>query len=141
MGAFVVLGVASFWDRRKGLDVFIELDNDLKTFGSSKIILVGVSERQKKKIPNDVIIIPRTNNTEELRQFYAISDVLVNPSVEETYGMTQVEAKACGTVSIVYKETACEEIANNLGNQTVSRSPDAILEALKEIKTSLQTEA
>ncbi len=33
----------------------------------------------------------------ELNEFYAMADLLVNPSVYETFGLTNIEAMACGT--------------------------------------------
>ena len=54
----------------------------------------------------------------------------MNPSVEETFGMTPVEAQACGTPSIVYEDTACEEIARQNGNTVVPQDVNALYEAI-----------
>lgn len=37
------------------------------------------------------------NSQEQLNEFYSLADLLVNPSVYETFGLTNVEAMACGT--------------------------------------------
>ena len=90
------------------------------------IVLVGLSKKQIADLPKNIKGLQRTNSQTELAAIYTAADVLVNPSVEETYGMTQVEAKACGTPSIVYKDTACEEIANTTGNAIVEQNAEAI---------------
>ncbi len=107
----IVLGVASTWDERKGLVDFIELSKMLDD--SYVIVLVGLNERQIREIPNKVVGIKRTNSLNELAAIYTAADVFINPSKEETFGMTTIEASACGTDVIVYENTACEEIVRN----------------------------
>mgnify|MGYP000899313332 CR=1 FL=1 len=41
---------------------------------------------------------------------YFGTDVFVNPSREETFSMATAETQACGTPTVVFKGTACEEI-------------------------------
>lgn len=104
---FMILGVASTWNRLKGLEDFIQLAKELNE--DYQIVLVGVSERDKEQLPANIIGIQRTNNTRELAEIYTASDVFVNPSKGETFGLTTVEAMACGTPVIVYDNTAIPE--------------------------------
>jgi putative colanic acid biosynthesis glycosyltransferase len=110
----IVLGVASVWNERKGLYDFIKLRNILDK--SYEIVLVGLSKKQMVKIRKKIVCIPRTDNTKELAKIYTAADVFVNPSKEETFGLTNLEALLCGTPVIVYKNTACEEVINLYGN-------------------------
>ena len=55
----------------------------------------------------------------------------VNPSVEETFGMTALEAQCCGTPSIVYEDTACEEVALACGGTVVPRGAENLLRAIE----------
>ena len=48
----MVLGVASIWDRRKGLDDFIKLSSVLPN--DFKIVLVGLSKKQIKKLIREI---------------------------------------------------------------------------------------
>lgn len=120
----VVLGVANVWDDRKGLDDFYKLADLLGDDYS--IVLVGLSKEQIKKLPNNIIGIERTKKVQELVEIYSAADIFVNPSKEETFGMTTVEALYCGTTVIVYKDTACEEIVNNLGGYAVEQGVENI---------------
>ena len=54
-------------------------------------------------------------------KIYSMADFFVNPSVEETFGLTGYEASLCGTPVIVYEDTACEEIAKLYGGYVVKR--------------------
>lgn len=127
----VILGVASSWDKRKGLDVFIDLADRLDdTFA---IVLVGLTEVQIKNLPDNIIGLKKTNSTLELAQLYSMADVFLNPSVEETFGMTTIEALSCGTKAIVLKGTACEEVALNYGGQVVDPGIENIFDKLCQL--------
>ena len=105
----IVLGVANPWTERKGFYDFLWLAEKLDD--SYQIVLVGLTQKQIDTLPKNIIGIRRTNSPKELAEIYTAADVFVNPSVEETFGMTTVEAAACGTKAIVYSKTACEEVA------------------------------
>jgi len=129
----IVLGVASFWSVRKGLDVFERLSDQLSD--EFHIVLVGLSQKQSQIFANkpNVLCIPRTNNTTELAQIYTAVDVFVNPSREETFGLTTLEAIRCGTKVIVYRDTACEEVANLFGGTVVDQSAESVLSEVIKI--------
>ncbi len=116
-GKKIILGVASVWEKRKGLDDFIKLSDLLDD--KYVIVLVGLSTEQIKLLPKRIVGIERTKSTRELVEIYTAADVFVNPSREESFGMTTLEAISCGTKAIVYKDTACEEVANMYGGARV----------------------
>lgn len=127
----IVLGVASGWDERKGLNDFIELSKMLDD--SYTIVLVGLSKKQIYEMPQKIRGITRTDVPNELAAIYTAADVFVNPSREETFGMTTVEAQACGTKAIVYKDTACEEIVKTMGGEAVAPDVNSLYVTLKGI--------
>jgi glycosyltransferase involved in cell wall biosynthesis len=126
----IVLGVASVWEERKGLKDFVKLASMLDE--NYKIVLVGLSEEDRKQIPESILGLPRTNSARELAQIYSAADVYVNPSVEETFGMTTVEALCCGTTAVVYQDTACEEVVNQFGGIAVPRGVEHLMKAICE---------
>ena len=105
---FIILGVGSVWEPRKGLADFIKLSKNLDN--NYQIILVGLPKLKLKTLPPNIIGINRTENSQELVEFYSNADVFINLSVEETFGLTTLEAFACGTPSIVYNATASPEL-------------------------------
>lgn len=97
---FIILGVASIWDRRKGLNYFVDLSKELDE--SYKIVIIGVTEEQKTKLPNNILSITRTNNVKELVEIYSEADVFFNPTLEDNFPTTNLEALACGTPIITF---------------------------------------
>ena len=126
----MVLGVAGVWTERKGLYTFYELAEKLGEV--YQIVLVGLTETQIGALPKHILGLPLTKTPQELAEIYTAADVYVNPSVEESFGLTAVEAHACGTKTVVYKDTACEEIAAQYGGCAVEQSVDALVQAIWE---------
>ena len=130
-GKTILLGVASVWDARKGLQDFLELAPMLED--GYQIVLIGLTEEQIAALPENILGLPRTNQLEELVQAYTEADIFLNPSVEETFGMTAMEARCCGTEAVVYQDTACEEIVNQFGGIAVPKGARHLYEAVKKL--------
>lgn len=111
---FIILGVASTWSKRKGLDYFIKLEAVLGK--EYKIILVGLNDKQIKELPKNIISIKKTNNTKELAEIYTTADVFINPTLEDNFPTTNLEAIACGTPIITFDTGgSIESIDSNYG--------------------------
>lgn len=136
IGKKIILGVSSVWDARKGLNDFIKLADLIDS--DTRIVLVGVNKKQKKHLPKNIVAIEKTNNAKELAEIYTAADVFFNPSVEETFGMTAVEAMACGTYTIVYDHTAVAEIIPvGYGEVVKSGNAEAVAQKINTIKRIL----
>jgi glycosyltransferase involved in cell wall biosynthesis len=109
-GKFVILGVSAVWGPVKGLDDFIELAELLDD--DEIIVLVGVSDAQRKRLPHNVIGVNRTESVNQLVELYNRADVTMSLSKAETFGLTIAESFACGTPAIVYDGTALPDLIN-----------------------------
>ena len=127
----IILGVANVWEARKGLQDFLALSKMLDE--RYQIVLVGLSPEQIQSLPDNILGISRTSSAAELAQLYTTADVFVNPSREETFGLTTVEALACGTTAIVYQGTACEEIVAKFGGMAVAPSAETIADTIRSM--------
>lgn len=103
----IILGVASAWIEQKGIKDYVELSKILNS--KYKIVLIGMTDEQIKSMPSGILALPRTSSTNELVQIYSSADIYVNFSIEETFGMTTVEALACGIPVITYDKTSVPE--------------------------------
>ena len=130
-GKKILLGVASVWDERKGLKDFEALAGMLDD--GYQIVLIGLTENQIQELPENILGLPRTNSLAELVQAYSEADLFLNPSAEETFGMTTLEALCCGTGAIVYRDTACEEIVEIFGGLAVPKGPENLYEAVRKL--------
>ena len=131
-GKKIILGVSNVWNKKKGFDDFIRLSKIIDN--SYRIVLVGLNEKQNSLLTENMLGIQRTNNLKELCEIYSTADVFVNPSVEETMGLTTAEALACGTPVIVYNKTAVPEVPDDTcGVVLKENTPEAIFESLSKI--------
>lgn len=124
----MILGVSSVWNNRKGLADFEQLSGMLDD--TYKIVLVGLTQEQMDGMPKNILCRPRTNSVEELARIYTAADIYVSPSVEETFGMTVLEAICCGTRAIVYQDTACQEVVELYGGTAVPRGVENLYRAI-----------
>lgn len=106
-GKKIVLGVASTWDARKGLDAFVQLAGRLAE--DHAIVLVGLSAKQARAMPPRILALPRTNSAGDLAAIYTAADVFVNPTREDNYPTVNLEAQACGTRVVTYDTGGCRE--------------------------------
>lgn len=125
----VVLGVASQWNNKKGLDVFIELSKRLDEM--YQVVLVGTSDKTDALLPGNIISIHRTNNQQELAEVYSAADVFVNPTREDTFPTVNIEALACGTPVVTFDVGGGPEIIGRYCGSIVPK--DNINELTKEI--------
>lgn len=131
----IVLGVASVWEKRKGLNDFYKLNEIIGD--DYKIVLVGLNSAQLAELPEGIIGIKRTNSARELAEIYTAADVFVNTSREETMGLTTVEALACGTPAVVCNATAVPEVVTEKSGIVIEPDNiDMLLNAVKGISFS-----
>lgn len=128
----IILGVANIWDHRKGLDCFLDLSKELDE--TYQIILIGLSKSQIKKIPENIIGISRTNDIHELANYYSIADIFINPTLEDNYPTTNLEAIACGTPVITYQTGGSPESAAYFGITVERNNLKDLINAIKNYK-------
>lgn len=100
---------ANFNDPIKGGEHVLEIAERLKN-ENILIIIVGYNGN-KNRLPENVIVVPKTNNQTTLAAFYSMADITLLTSVKETYSMICAESLACGTPVVGFKAGAPETIA------------------------------
>lgn len=100
----IVLGVANAWSERKGLNDFNKLASMLPS-DEYAIVIVGKLTEERKQLENccQMVFVDRTQNALELAQLYSSASVFVNPTYQDNYPTTNLEAIACGTPVITYR--------------------------------------
>ena len=141
-GKTIVLGVASVWDRRKGLQDFLALRKLLnsrndKIGQTCFIILVGLTERQISALPPGMMGIARTNSAAELAEIYSTADWFFNPTHEDIYSMTNMEAAACGCRVVTYDTGGAPEAIEGYDKAWVlkgaDKSPEGFVRLLENL--------
>jgi glycosyltransferase involved in cell wall biosynthesis len=132
----IILGVANVWEERKGLKYFKQLAKVLSD--DYLLILIGLTHHQIREIshnmPNSIIPIKHTSNAYELCLFYNIADVFVNPTLEDNFPTTNIEALSCGTPVITFDTGGAGEcIDDDCGIVLKNKTCSALVEAIEYI--------
>jgi len=132
VGKFIILGVASKWDERKGIKYFYELEHFLKD--DEMIVLVGINKGNIKNTEK-IIKIGKTENQQQLAEIYSAADVFVNTTLEDNFPTTNLEALACGTPVITFKSGGSPEaIDEKTGFVVEKRDMDDLINKIRYIK-------
>ena len=97
----VVLGLAANFNPSKGYDDFIRLRTMLPD--DYVIVMVGVSAKQKRELPDGIIGIEHTRNVEQLVDIYNQAHLFLNLTYNDNFPTTNLEAMACGTSVLTYR--------------------------------------
>lgn len=128
----ILLGVAGSWSFRKGLDYFVQLSKILPT--NYQIVLIGLNKQQIKDLPNNIIGLSSTSSQDELRMWYSLANVYINPTLDDNYPTTNIEAQACGTPVITFNTGGSPEtIKSNFGIVTEEKTVLSLYNAIESI--------
>jgi glycosyltransferase involved in cell wall biosynthesis len=126
---YIVLGVSNGFGKFKGSKYFTGLAARLPD--GYQLVMIGVKEEERKLFPEKVLVLPRTNNAAELAGFYTMADVFVNPTLQETQGLTNIEALACGTGVVTFDSGGSPDCIDDSCGYVVKRGDsDGLLEAV-----------
>jgi len=123
----ILMGVASQWTETKGWSDWLQLARRLDD--RYLIVMVGVTEKQRKVLPANCIGLPRTDDLTQLAQLYSAADIYVNMAHQEAFGLTIVEAMACGTPCVSYRTTAIPELVTP---DVCTCVPDGDIDGIKQ---------
>lgn len=123
-----ILACASGWDKMKGKYDLPILAN---YFPEQRIIVVGMEKREAQGFPPNIYPIERTESVDELATLYSQADVFVNPTYEDNYPTTNLEAIACGTPVVTYDTGgSAESIVSDCGLAVPKGNVTALCQAV-----------
>ena len=133
-GKKIILGVAGFWETpTKGFDDFLALSKLIDK--DTRIVLVGLTPKLMKNLPDNVIGLGRTNSAEELASIYTTADVFFNPTQLDNFPTVNLEAAACGCPIVTYDSGGCPETVEGYAKAEVlsgaEKCPAGFLRAAK----------
>lgn len=131
----ILLGVSSTWADGKGMKDFIKLSGML--LEEYKVVLVGLSKKQMKDLPGQILGIERTDSVKELAELYTAADIFLNLTYEDNYPTTNLEAIACGTPVITYRTGGSVEIVENTGYGKIVEQGNlsGVIKVLSEVES------
>ncbi len=128
----IILGLASIWSKEKGLEDFITMSRMVTS--DERIVLVGVDDKTRKRLPENITAIRRTDNVEELARLYAAATAFVNPTWQDNYPTVNLESIACGTPVVTYRTGGSIEAVTPATGRIVEQGDvDGLLAAVRDI--------
>ena len=129
----ILLGIASVWSKRKGLEDFIELSKILPS--QYKILLIGLTKKQIRNLPKNIIGLERTESTRQLAEYYSNANLFLNLTYEDNYPTTNLEAISCGTPCLTYKTGGSpESITDETGFVVPQGDLSSVLQCIKTVQ-------
>lgn len=119
----------------KGMDYLLEALERIPDPEHYLLLIAGQESRKLKKLDArfQVRHFGYLHTQKELNEFYALADLLVNPSVYETFGLTNIEAMACGTPVAAFPVCTMPEIVKDFcGWLAKEVSAAALTEVIRE---------
>jgi glycosyltransferase involved in cell wall biosynthesis len=103
----ILFGAAEITSSSKGLEILQNATLMLRDLGwkdNTKLVVFGNST--KKAFPDmglDVQYVGYIFNENRLAELYSAADIFVSPSITESFGLTILEALACGTPQVAFR--------------------------------------
>ena len=128
----IILGVAFSWGYRKGLDIFVRLAEKLPE--QYQIVLAGITEQDRKSLPDNIVTIELTNTISDLAPIYSAADIFLNPTREDNFPTTHLESLACGTPVITFRAGGAPESIDDFCGAVVEKEDiDGLVHAVKRL--------
>lgn len=130
----MILAVAGGLSPRKGREYLLRLPTLLRD--DEVLVLVGLQKGQESLLPqtDKVIGIQRTKTSDELVGLYSEADVFINPTLEDNFPTTNIEALACGTPVVTFLTGGSAEVVTPETGLVVNKGDmDDLLAAIRTI--------
>lgn len=129
----IILGVASEWSKRKGIQDFEKLADMIDD--TYHIVLIGTINAKESINKPNVTLINRTENREQLAAWYTEAYVFFNPTYEDNFPTVNLESQACGTPVITYNTGGSPEgIIFGCGCVIEQSDLNALVKRLKQME-------
>jgi len=139
-GAFVIVtGGASLMDANKNVPWLFEQLSRLPDLGNVIVLAFGEGA---VRVPDDLNVrfAGGIRERRDLARLFAAADVFVSASLMETYGLTLVEAMACGTPVVAFRVGGIPEAAPDGQGAMLCAPQDAaaLIQAVIKLRDSAQ---
>lgn len=126
-GKIRVLSVSAKWSSTKNIAALKNLARQLPD--DMSLTIVG---QHGESLPPSVSVVPRVDSREEMKALYAKADVLVSPSLCESFGMSVAEAITLKLPVVVQRHSGTDEIVGE--NDGVIADCNDTAELIKAIR-------
>ena len=123
----MILAAQMGWSKRKGWECIVKIAKKLRK--EYVLVVVGAKTKQQKELNKLNAIGIKTVDQTTLAKYYTAADVFINPSGEETFGLVNVEAQACGTPVVSFDSGGARDtVDGNCGKLVEYGNVDEMIE-------------
>ncbi|MEC9492516.1 glycosyltransferase [Flexistipes sp.] len=108
----------------KELDIYIIVAGD----GEQRRLIEQISRGNPK-----IKYIYYINDKELLRELYSAADLFVHPGMSETFGLSLLEAQACGTDCVAFEKSGLEYVTLNKNNLVKTFGTEPLAAKISEV--------
>ena len=128
----LLLAVASVWNNRKGLQALAELSKLLDD--TYRLVVIGLLPEQIRALPETILGLGPVSDPAALCAWYSAADCFVNPTLEDTMPLVNLEALACGTPVAVFRTGGCPEAITDVCGRVAEKGDiRGLKEAVEQI--------
>ncbi len=134
----IILNVAPSNDYRKGVKYYVELARRLENNPQYVFVHVGF-KGDTSDLPHNLLPVSFIKDQDELAQYYSLADLFICTSLADTMPNTCLDALACGTPVLGFRNTGVPYVAEEpLGKFVSTGDVDALLSNVTRVsmKTS-----
>lgn len=129
----IILGVASSWQHRKGLDSFAWLSNHLPD-GYKVVLVGGLQDELRPLLDKKILYLPKTKSKEELIAIYHCANVFVNPTLADNFPTVNIEALGAGLPVVTFRTGGSAECIDDYCGISVEKGDnEALLKAILKV--------
>ncbi len=130
---FLILALANKWLKPINKKTFDFVSQNMPE--DTVIVMLGCNEAQKQGLPPNVLPLDFIKDRKELIKIYSACDVFANCTREESFSLVNVEAQACGTPVVTYRNTGAQETVDNKCSFSVENGNEKeFFDAIMKIK-------
>lgn len=135
----MILAVMNMFGKRKGSDYLEKMLPVLRD--DEVLVVVGLKEEHLPLFTNEhAIAIQRTENVQELAALYSAADVFINPTLEDNFPTTNIEALACGTPIVTFRTGgSIESVTPETGLVVEQHDIEGLLSAIRTLAPMKQS--
>lgn len=130
----LILAVSNRLVVRKGRQYLLELPD--KLYDDEVLVIVGLTQQQVESLKDVKHLIPieRTETADGLIGLYSAADVFINPTLEDNFPTTNIEALACGTPVVTFDTGGSPEAIDDRTGLVVPKGDlNGLLTAIREV--------
>lgn len=132
-GKNVILAVTNGFMKRKGTDYLLKMIPLLHS--NEVLVVVGITESEfGYKSDDKCKVVTHTDSVQQLAQYYSAADIFINPTLEDNFPTTNIEALACGTPIVTFRTGgSVESVTQETGLVIEKGDLDGMMYAIRKI--------